>query len=433
MNKKTAKYGLALAVNIVTHEAMALESIDAGGAKFQPGLEVGTGYIYNKNQSYGSDVSFFGLPIDRTSSRLEGYAKPSLQFEMSSESMGTFFGKASTVSSFTRGGTDGSGFTRDDPTDTDWDDGFVGWRSEGVFSSDFPNKLSLSVGRQPFSVGTGFFLAEGHIDQGHEGASWLGPRRAFDWSALAQVDLGKFHIDAFQLKSRTDIDVVGLKETLELNGVNLEWKDDSLGRYGIAAYKATDTAVEYRDGLRAFSAFGSFSPIKDTLISSEYAWQKAKDNGSHADAWYLEGTYTFSSVSWAPAITYRYAEFEPRYDSMLYGYAGDWGYWFQGEIVGNNMLFNMNQRVNMLKLTVSPSETVRAGVIGYKFDFYRAPEGVDDRRFANEVNFYLDWFPSVHWMLGGVIGYSKPEEGAKQYFGKDKDSLLIETYAIYKF
>ena len=434
----TLKNNIALASLLTSfvQSAFALESFTISTIKFEPGLEIGVGFIDNVQQDFGSKTSVYGLDIDQSGQRWEGYIKPSLAFELPMDSAGTLYGKTSVVSSLSRGDSDGLGYTRDDPTDTDWDDGYLGWRSGTTLPWLGTDALSISVGRQPFIIGSGFLIGEGHIDQGHEGTYWLAPRKAFDWTAIATLNVGEFHADLFHLKTRQDIDVVDYSENVTVDGINSEWRSPTWGTYGATAFWTRDNESPTRNGLQVKDVRGSLVPLQnfpELNPAGEYAWQDHSAQNLSAHAWYLETSYTFKDAPWQPVLTYRYSRFSEKYDSLLYGYSGDYGYWFQGEIVGESMLFNMNERVNMLKLTAYPSAELRVGAIGYQFSFDKAPEGVTDRDFAKELDLYADWMPNPHWTVGALYGIARPDEGAKQFLGNDKTSNLFETYVTYKF
>jgi len=429
-------FALASVFSIAVQPAFALESFKLGTVKFDPALEVGIGFVDNVQQAFGSKTSSAGLPVDRSGQRWEGYIKPSMAFEIPTSEAGTFYGKASVVSAMTRGDSDGLGYTRGDPTDTDWDDGYVGWKSGDTLSWLGTDGFSLSVGRQPFMIGSGFLIGEGHIDQGHESNYWLAPRKAFDWTALAQLNVGQFHADVFQLKTRQDIDVVDYTDNVTVNGFNTEWRSPAIGTYGATMFWTRDNTNPTRDGMQVKDVRASLSPLANLpglTTAGEYVWQENNRQDRSGNAWFMEATYTFKEVPWQPVLTYRYSKFSEKYDSLLYGYSGDYGYWFQGEIVGESMLFNMNERVNMLKLNAYPTAEVRLGAVAYQFSYDKAPDGVSSRDFAKEFDLYLDWMPDTHWTVGTVFGVAKADDGGKQAFGNDRTSYLFEGYATYKF
>ncbi|WP_375738960.1 alginate export family protein [Pseudomonas boanensis] len=416
--------------------ANAFEEFKVSELSFTPKLELGAGYVYNSDQAFGSDVSFFGLPVNRDSSRFEYFAKPGLDFSGPLGGFGSFYGGVSAVASFTRGDSDGAGFTRDDPESSDVDEAYLGWKSGSVFSSFGEDALKLSFGRQAFMVGNGFLIGEGHVDQGHDAGYWLGPYKAFDNTVLAQLDTGKLHVDLFDLQARMDLDVADIKEKVRVRGGNVEWRDESYGTVGFTGFHTLDADNPLRDGMNVYDVRASGSPIQalpQVALAAEYAWQRGGEADKTSEAWYVQGSYTFQDAPWTPVLMYRHAVFSDDYDSLLYGYGGDWGTWFHGEIVGESMLFNVNQKVDMLKLTGYPTETLMVGAILYDFSYDKAPEGVTSKDFAKELNLHVDWLVTPKVTVGALYGVARPEEGAKQTFGDDETSHLFETYINIKF
>lgn len=437
MSPKFRKVVFSILLNTtLVSGASALDEIKISGISITPKLELGAGFVYNTNQAFGSDTSYFGLPIDRDGSRFEYFARPGLEFNGPLGGLGSLYGGVSSVASATRGDSDGAGFTRDDPESSDIDEAYVGWKSGSVFSSLGEDAIKLSVGRQVFMIGNGFLIGEGHVDQGHDAGYWLGPYKAFDSTVLGQLDAGKLHVDLFDLQARMDLDVADLKEKVRVRGGNVEWRDEVYGTLGATAFHVLDADNPVRDGMNVYDVRASGSPIAalpQVALAAEYAWQQGGEADKKSQAWYLQGSYTFQNAPWTPVLTYRHAEFSDDYDSLLYGYGGDWGTWFHGEIVGESMLFNVNQKVDMLKLTAYPTETLMIGAILYDFSYYKTPEGVDSDEFAKELNLHVDWMATPKLTVGGLVGVARPGDGAKQTFGADNTSHLFETYINYKF
>ncbi|RJG13628.1 hypothetical protein D3879_10465 [Pseudomonas cavernicola] len=416
--------------------ALAFESVEFGSLQLTPKLEFGAAYINNTDQAFGSDVSFSGLPVERDGSRFEYFVKPSLEFNGPLGGLGSFYGGVSAVASFTRGDSDGAGFTPDDPESSDIDDAYLGWKSGTVFSELGADAIKLSFGRQAFMIGNGFLIGDGHYDQGNDAGYWLAPYKAFDNTILAQLDAGKVHVDLFDLSARMDLDVIDYKEKVRVRGGNFEWRDETYGTIGITGFHTLDADNPLRDGMNVYDVRASGSPIQSlpqVALAAEYVWQRGGDADKKSEAWYVQGSYTFQDAPWTPVLTYRHSVFSDDYDSLLYGYGGDWGTWFQGEIVGESMLFNVNQKVDMLKLTAYPTETLAVGVIGYDFSYDKAPEGVTSKDFAKELNLHVDWFMTSNVTVGALYGVARPDDGAKQTFGDDETSHLFETYINVKF
>ncbi|AEB58882.1 alginate export family protein [Ectopseudomonas mendocina] len=417
-------------------DASAFEEFKISEIGFTPKLELGAAYINNTDQAFGGKTSTAGLPVDRNGSRFEYFVKPGLEFTGPMAGFGSFYGGVSAVASFTRGDSDGAGFTRDDPESSDLDEAYLGWKSGSVLSSLGEDAVKLSFGRQAFAIGNGFLIGEGHVDQGHDAGYWLGPYKAFDNTILAQLDSGKLHVDLFDLQARLDLDVADFKDKVRVRGGNVEWRDETYGTLGVTAFHTLDADNAQRDGMNVYDVRASGTPFQSlpqVALAAEYAWQRGGEANKTSQAWYVQGSYTFQNAPWTPVLMYRHAVFSDDYDSLLYGFGGDWGTWFHGEIVGESMLFNMNQKVDMLKLTAYPTETLMVGAILYDFSYDKAPEGVTSKDFAKEFNLHVDWLVTPKVTVGALYGVARPDEGAKQTFGADETSHLFETYVNVKF
>lgn len=422
---------LGAAVSLASVSACALEAISIGEMSLTPTVEVGAGVFSHRNQAFGGEQSTLGFPVDRNAERMEGYAKYGAELAFPVNQTFTLSGKATAISSLSRGDTDGAGITRNDPEYTDWEDAYLKLNAKELGWFD---QLSMSYGRQNFIVGDGFLLADGHPEQGHEGGYWFGVRKAYDKAMVLSADHGQFHFDAFSLRTRTDVDFLNYKERVELNGGNLQYNLSNGGQLGYMHMQLSDNASELRDGMQVDDVRIIGLPVpglSNLKLSAEYVWQKNDD--LRARGWYAGASYTFAESPWQPTLAYKYSEFSRGYDPLFYGSSGGWGTWVQGEVVGEYMLFNNNQKTSQLKLTLSPISTVSTGVVFYKFDFKDKPDGVDDKSFAKEADLYVDWTPSAHWVLGGLAGVAKPGDGAKQYFGSSDTSVLFQAYAVYSF
>ncbi|HEN8801329.1 TPA: hypothetical protein U8251_003964 [Pseudomonas putida] len=422
---------MGVSVSVFSLSAAALESVSVGSASIIPSLEVGAAAFSHRNQAFGGTASSFGYAVDRNGERFEGYAKYGVELSLPLSEQFTLGGKVSAISSITRGDKDGLGATPDDPEYTDWEDGYLKLTGKQLGWFD---QVSVSYGRQNFIVGDGFLLADGHPEQGHEGAYWFGVRKAYDNTMVLSADHDAFHFDAFSLSTRTDVDLINYKERIEMKGGNLQYNLEGGGQAGYMHMRVTDNASELRDGLEVddIRVIGLPVPgIPDLKLSGEYVWQKNGD--AVARGWYTGVSYTFSQATWKPTLAYKYSEFSRGYDPLFYGASGEWGTWVQGEVVGEYMLFNNNQSTSQLKLTLHPVETVTAGVVLYKFDFKDTPEGINNKDFAKEVDVYVDWAPSPHWIVGTLVGVAKPDKGAQDLFGSRDTSHLFQAYAVYSF
>jgi uncharacterized protein YciU (UPF0263 family) len=147
-------------------------------------------------------------------------------------------------------------------------------------------------------------------------------------------------------------------------------------------------------------------------------------------------------VAWKPSLTYRYAAFEgdnpdsgksQDFDPLFYGFY-DWGYWYQGEILGEYVLSNSNLNSHMVRLSLDPLDSVHVNLFYYKFKLDNADGfGVQSSDFADEWNLTVDWTVNDAFALSVVGAYAKPDDAAKEYTGGDDDWSYGMLYATYSF
>ena len=74
-------------------------------------------------------------------------------------------------------------------------------------------------------------------------------------------------------------------------------------------------------------------------------------------------------MAWKPKVTYRYASFQgddpattknEGFDPLLPGFY-DWGYWWQGEIVGEYIALNSNLVSNLVRVHLTPPRRSAGG------------------------------------------------------------------------
>ena len=196
-------------------------------------------------------------------------------------------------------------------------------------------------------------------------------------------------------------------------------------------------------------ALGVKVPVVDGLsLSGEFTKEFGGKNGNDFDgtAFYAQADYGIPGLPWSPTITYRYAYFSgdgnvadsniDGFDPLYYGFSGGWGTWFQGELVGEYLLFNSNQRNHMVKLALAPMDSLNVGAIYYHFDldknnYFGTP--VSDRNFADEINLFADWTISDHVYVSGVASVAFPGSGASQAFGDNENMYGLEAYLVITF
>jgi len=411
---------------------------------FSASLDASLGSFNNDNTNFGSGrVDYFSGQNTGDAQWQEGTLEPGVRLDYSTQNWGNLYGGISAVASFTAGDGDAGGYTRSGKNITT-ELLYAGWQSGHLFK-DFLNEnaLSISYGRQNLQIGDGLLLYDGNFDMQSKQAYWLAPRTAFSRAGLIQLDAADYHTDLFYLKSEATW------EGSSLVGINIERKQFYNGKIG-AMYIHLLSSVSgafnlVRDNMNVYSL--NFNEISPTPLESLKFWGNfiyeegdGKQGKKQAYAWYLEGQYGFSSLSWQPTLNYRYGFFSgdnqygdqtnKNFDALFYGFSRGWGTWYQGEIVGTYLLFNSNMRSHMVKLSTHPTKNLGIGALFYRFDldaanYYGTP--VTNRHFADEIDVYADLTLSDHASISFAYGVALPGEGGKQIFGDNKASQLFEA------
>jgi hypothetical protein len=374
----------------------------------------------------------------------EGYVKPALSGSYKLEDAGEIYGKVSVVGERTYGsvpadfGNDISSFGPEDA--------YLGWRS-GDSLTIGENALDFTIGRSRYRLGHGFLLFDGAAEGGSRGGYWTNARQAFELAAIARLQPAHHKFELFYLdKDELDESESGSR----LYGANYEaslGKDDST-TLGVTYMKwmAHADVMPGRDGLNVFNARAYTAPIPnlpDLAFEFEYATER---NGDvlQADAWTFQGAYELSGVSWKPTFTYRYAFFEgddpqtaanENFDPLFLGFY-DWGTWWQGEIAGEYFISNSNMISNLVRAHVSPSDSIGAGLMIFKFTLDQPQSygpGITSKDVAIETNLYVDWQVNANVTVSVVGAYANPGEAVQQNSGRTKNFAYGMVYVGYSF
>jgi len=428
-----------------------------------------------KNAQFGNGST------SRTSERaggrtwFEGFVTPGLQFEVPTDAFGQVYGRISASASATRGAGDAqaTSTTSDQPEHFGIEDAYLGWRSGTSFALP-DNMIDLSVGNQTFVVGDGFLIANGTLDGGGRAAHVLGPRAAFERTAIARINMDPVRADLFHLQGGVDQVLMYGNDAPDtrLIGANIEWfgASDDAGRFeydkrdwyiGITAlriYEADrlfsfsgargggDSAAN-RDGLNVFSARfgGRFIPALDELsFYGEWAVQRnsrSSGNGGsvRADAWHLQPEYAFADIPWAPTITARYAHFSgdpntgdtvDRSWDPLYSDAGPRGTttWTQGFIYSQYVGANSNLNSYHVGLRANPLETLELGVAYYRHNYAEPSQAsAISAHLMDEIDVYATWATPISGLtVSPALAAGKAGKGQRQALGlSDRDDRTI--------
>jgi hypothetical protein len=377
----------------------------------------------------------------------EGYSESEFKVTLEDVISGRVEVAVSGVGAITRGDGDAAGFTSGEDEDIDLEELYLRWTNQPVEGQGKPEWIfDISGGRQEVSLGTEFLIGDGNFDSGEDAAYWLSPRKAFSNSGVAILKNDDLALTGFYIKGDHD------QDHSELVGLDAGVTSD-FGDFGAmyANIIDSDERTIPRAGmdiihLRAIDiAVPSYDALK---FSAEYVQQFGAGSGNEYDAYaYYIGATLTTKLPWTPTITYRYHRFSGAdvTDSKIRNFDplfvdspdANWqGMWVLGEITGNYLLFNSNERAHMVKLAVNPTDTeVTAGVVYYHFDldkknYFGTP--VTSRNFADEVDVYAELVKG-NWWAGLVAGLAIPNSAAEQAFGDDETSKILVLYLGFSY
>jgi hypothetical protein len=372
----------------------------------------------------------------------EGYVRPAVSATYSLASSSEIYGKLSAVGERTYGsvpepfGQDVSSFGPEDLS--------IGWRS-GKSLSIGENALDFTIGRTQYRLGHGFLLFDGASEGGSRGGYWTNARKAFEFATIGRFKPGAHTIEAFYL-DRDELDESDSGSRLW--GANYEYSIGEATTLGATYMKwfAHEEIKPGRDGLNVFNLRAFTAPVPSTPgLSFEFEYA-SEQNGEALDsnAWTILSGYEFSTAGWKPAVSYRYAFFQgddpstpdnEAFDPLFLGFY-DWGTWWQGEIAGEYFVSNSNLISNLIRLHVTPNESVSGGLLFLNFSLDHpesAGPGVTADDVAFETDLYVDWKLNQNFTISLVGAYANPGEAVQQLTGRTKNFGYGMVYVAYAF
>lgn len=332
----------------------------------------------------------------------------------------------------------------DDVSDFRAEDAYLGWRSGDLFSSLGKDFLEFSFGRQQYIAGNGFLFYNQSGNGGNRGAFWIGERHAASYAGIVRLKYDQLKSELIYLEADDNPD-----SDTKVGGITLDYSFGKIGGVGGGFYNV-DSNIDTRDSmdvydirftLNPFEAFDVSSALKPLSLEGEYVYED-NDDQLRASGWYLSAGYQWEDVTWKPNFTYRYASFEgdnpnssksEDFDPLFYGFS-DWGYWYQGEILGEYVLTNSNLNSHMVRLNVKPVDSISVNLFFYHFRLDN-PEGfaVQSQDFANEWDLTVDWTANEHLSFSLVGAYADPDSGAREFTGGDDEWSYGMLYVSISF
>ena len=390
---------------------------------------------------FNQGSSWFGeskANLGRTSDEWwETTIRPGLEGSYFFESAGEMYGRFDAVGANTEDiDAAGSNADQGDVSKMRVEESYVGWRSGDLFSSLGKDFLDISFGRQQYVVGNGFLFYSQSSNGAERGAYWIGDRHAADYAGIIRLRTGGWAGDLVYFKADDNPN-----SDTKLGGATLDYSFDKAGGVGGGFYYI-DSDIDSRDEMLVYNIRGTFKPfeafdilpaLKPFTLEAEYVYENTDDDSTgDGNGWYISAGYQFD-VPWKPDLTYRYSYFDKDYDPLFYGFS-DWGYWYQGEVLGEYVLSNSNLKTHMVKLNVTPVDSLSVNLFYYNFRLDDADAfGVDDEEYADEAELIVDYSFNDHLSFSFVGAYVWPDDGAKQQTGGNDDWAYMMTYAKFQF
>jgi hypothetical protein len=233
------------------------------------------------------------------------------------------------------------------------------------------NTAHLSFGRQTWTLNSGFLISmiSGSANAGERGATYLGPRNAADFAAIATGEFGRARSSAFYIDSD---ELEDLESNTTFAGLNLGWQFTE----GLTAdasfitiptsdstYQTPSGEALAREGTTTWGVRGLWRPTTpDHLwLEGEAYTQTNPDYDMDAQAWYGTVGYIWGSWPWSPSISYRYVTFSgddpntdtfERFDGLM---INGFGNWLPGMSFGK-VYRNANLNAHRVQANVVPRE-----------------------------------------------------------------------------
>lgn len=411
-----------------------------GETYLQPTLLLEGGAFSESDAWLGESRSVIG---DRVGYWYEYAVTAGLEGALALGGSGVLYGRASAIGAGSQGlDAAGSDFDDEYPEKLEAEDAYVGWRSGTLFPSLGENALDLSVGKQKYQIGNGFFMWDGASDGSKRGAYWIAPRKAFYMTAIARLDTGPYKVEGFYLKPNdepyTSTDVVG---------GNFEYTAGEVGVLGVSYLKILDSRRPLRDGMDYFDWRVDLTPLpfdRAFQLSGEWA-QELNGSAFHSTAWYAEAGYSFDETAWQPFVSYRYAWFQGDeagsedlefWDPLWYGF-DDWSTWYVGEIIGAFVALNRDLEMQTVRLRLQPSDAL---TVQFIYNYYTLIDRVSEvvardlnpravnihsHHIGQGFDFIADWSANEHLAFTGVVAAFDPGAGMKQYVEANSGSWWL--------
>jgi hypothetical protein len=408
--------------------------------------------FWNLAETFASQVDY-----SANTEWLELYAKPGVRFEQKGEGH-VFYGNASVVASATLG-TDA--YDTGDTGRLTLEEAYLGIKTD----SDSRLNWDFSIGARELKLGSGMLIANGATSGFERGAIKLGPRKAWERTAIVRALMDKvtitgFYLDPNELESNdTETKLAGFDISMPLPSKNslLGFTYGHLLDSGSPYAKAPENGVgvpSIIDGGRENLSFVSHYGLTDVaatdtqryFVQWDAAYQWNDDIDMRAWGGRIKLGTTWLSHTYKPTLTYSWQTFSgddpytdrlERFDPLYY--EGSPAAWSTGS--KSSMVFiNSNVQSHQFGLGFYPSEKhivnvraahIRVNELNSPIQFGQASRldfsdglstvitGVTDGHLADDFFVEYTYLMSQTTFVTVGVSLSKPGDGINKALGSE--------------
>jgi len=418
-----------------------------GPLSLQPTLNMQFAGFAEGNAGFGGEWA--AGPIDRSDLSMQHANEVGLNAQVDLDRYGTLRGRVSGIFSLSGGGVDPGATSFPDFNTNSYsiEAAFLSWQSGNALAGLGYNALEMGYGNQNYQVFDGLLFWQGAVDCGARGACWISPRKAFREAGTVRLTLGDWLIEGYHLKLNDDPSTGtrvggGRVEYAFQDRVVKEMKS------GFMYFNVYESDEPVRDGLNGFYFYQEATPVPplpDFQYTTSFVAEtnSAAVGNAQAYGWYVAPAYTVSQLPWSPQLSYRFASFSgggTRNFDPLFNGLSDWGYWFQGELLGEWVLSNSNLQSHMVRLKLAPNDVFTLNLFYYKFLLANLEESfgpttmrVSSHQLADEVDAILDIAATNWWSMTAELTLAVPNTGFRQATGGNATWINSMLYTNFNF
>jgi hypothetical protein len=418
-----------------------------GPLSLQPTLNVRLAGFAEGNAGFGGQWA--AGPINKSDLSMEHSNEVGLNGRLDLGQYGTLRGRVSGIFSLAGGGVDpgATAFPNFNTNSYSIEGAFLSWQSSNALPGLGYNAVQMGYGNQNYQVFDGLLFWDGAGNCGVRGACWLAPREAFREAGTLRLTLGDWLIEGFHLKFNDDP-----SSGTRLGGGRVEYafrdwvvKDMKSGFMYFNVYESDEPSRNGLNGYYFYQDATPIPPLRDFQYTTSFVAEtnSAATGNAQAYGWYVAPAYTVSQLPWSPQLSYRFASFSGggtrNFDPLFTGNS-DWGYWAQGELLGEWVLPNTNLQSHMVRLKLTPNDVFTFNLFYYNFlldnleeSFGPTPMRVSSHQLADEVDAILDIAATNWWSMTAEFTLAVPDAGFREATGGRATWINSVLYTNFDF